>query len=497
MNARVSIANAIWFLTCLPAWHRFSRAISHPAVAQGNILRRLIERAAHTEFGREHRFDQIRNYKDFVERVPTRNYGDLSAWIDRIRQGKHNLLTPERVNRLATTSGTTGGRKLIPYTNQLQAEFGRAVDPWIVDLFLSDPKLMTGPAYWSITPVISEERVEDSAVPIGFEEDSEYLGGLRRRLINWIMAVPSDVRRARSVDEFRDQTLMHLRRHRDLRLISVWHPSMLTILMSGVSAEPPELWPDLRLISCWADAQATTAAAELQQRFPGAKIQAKGLIATEAIVSIPFRGQHPVAVCSHFLEFIDEGGKVRLVQDLLLGARYQVIVTTGGGLWRYRLNDVVCVDGFVQRTPSIRFLGKAGAISDLFGEKLSDAFVARVLEQLRVEGELNARFAMLAPEDNAYVLFVQGTASRATRERLDRLLRDNPHYAYCRDLGQLAPPRLFEITSDDAHADMVMRLRNEGQRLGDIKPAALSVRTGWSKHFQGHFVTRACPRVFE
>ena len=127
------------------------------------------------------------------------------------------------------------------------------------------------------------------------------------------------------------------------------------------------VWPRLRVVSCWGDAQATLPARELQRRLPGVVVQSKGLLATEAFVSIPFRGAHPVAIRSHFYEFIDDGGAVRLAHELQRGGSYRVVVSTGGGLGRERLGDLVEGDGFVDHTPSLRFLGRSGNVSALCG----------------------------------------------------------------------------------------------------------------------------------
>src|SRR6185295_10242297 len=142
------------------------------------------------------------------------------------------------------------------------------------------------------------------------------------------------------------------------------------------------IWPKLALISCWGDGPARSAAESLARRFPHVEVQPKGLIATEAIVTIPFGGRHPLAIGSHFFEFLDPNGNARLAQQLESGVEYTVVVTTAGGLYRYRLADRVTVDGWCDATPSLRFLGKEDSISDLFGEKLSDAFVAGVLDSL-------------------------------------------------------------------------------------------------------------------
>ena len=64
-------------------------------------------------------------------------------------------------------------------------------------------------------------------------------------------------------------------------------------------------------------------------------LQGKGLIATEAFVSLPLLPDcDPVlAVNSHFFEFNDtETGDIRLAHEVEEGKVYSVIVTTGGGL---------------------------------------------------------------------------------------------------------------------------------------------------------------------
>jgi hypothetical protein len=216
-------------------------------------------------------------------------------------------------------------------------------------------------------------------------------------------------------------------------------------------------------------------------------IQPKGLIATEAFVSLPFAGRHPLAVLSHFFEFLDDRGDARLADELEEGGEYRVVVTTGGGLYRYALQDRVRVDGRVGRTPSIRFLGKEDHVSDRFGEKLSEGFVAGVLRRLFDRHGLRPRFALLAPETGAagtsYVLFVEHPAPPATlAAELDEALAENPHYRYCRELRQLSPARVAPLRCDGyaAYADECTR---RGQRLGDIKASALSARDGWAGVF--------------
>jgi hypothetical protein len=214
----------------------------------------------------------------------------------------------------------------------------------------------------------------------------------------------------------------------------------------------------------------------------------QGVLATEAFVTIPIGGYHPVAVLSHFFEFIDEQGRVRRVHELREQGTYEVVVTTAGGLWRYRMHDQIQVTGFLHNTPALRFIGRGGNVSDLFGEKLSEAFVGRAIQEMLAECEAKPRFIMLAPDEDAagwrYMLYVEGNLPTDAAEKVDRLLCQNPQYAHCRELGQLQTVRVFHITGR-AYESLTAHLVLEGKRLGDIKPMPLSISKGWSKIFAG------------
>lgn len=537
MGLIAALANAAWWAAGARSHKLFRRALADPAHEQESLLMHNIHRNAGTAFGRAHRFESIRSPEDFSRRVALSDYDSFVPWIDRIAGGERNVLTADRVLRFATTSGSSRARKLIPHTTTLQREFDRAIAPWIVDLYRSDPQIARGCAYWSVSPLArDDEETTRSAIPIGFVDDAEYVGGVRSRLVSAVMAVPADLRHAGSVENFRYLTLLLLLRRRDLRLISVWHPSFLSLLLDTLpafwptllrdirdggcshpgrlspslrnrlrlEADPsrarvlfglgpmdfPRIWPNLRLISCWADSFAEGPAEGLCSRFPGVRIQPKGLIATEAFVTIPFAGLRPLAVRSHYFEFLDGTGKAHPAHALRQGETYSLVVTTGGGLWRYKLGDLVEVTGYAGRTPSLRFLAREGNISDRFGEKLSEGFVADVLHDLFAALEPRPTFAMLAPDTaesvTRYTLYVEGDVVAEFGRALDAALRSNPHYAYCRDLGQLEQARIFRIRGS-GYATFSARLTRGGMRLGDIKPSPLSRLADWSSHFDGDY----------
>jgi len=221
-------------------------------------------------------------------------------------------------------------------------------------------------------------------------------------------------------------------------------------------------------------------------------IQPKGLLAAEAFVSIPFRGLHPLAVTSHFFEFCDEDGGIHLAHELREGETYSVIVTTGGGLWRYRLGDQIEVDGFLDGTPSLHFLGRDGKISDVCGEKLAETFVTQSIEKACSSLGCSPRFAMLAPEVDetskwGYTLFFEGDLPIKVADQLDLELRANPNYAVCRNLGQLRPATCFKIATGGYETFAKVSIKN-GKELGAIKPQALSPNANWGKIFEGEYL---------
>jgi hypothetical protein len=85
---------------------------------QENILKELIKTGKITEFGKEHKFGNVNTYQDFKEAVPIRDYEAFIPYIDKIKEGKHNILWKGRPIYFAKTSGTTSGVKYIPISKE-------------------------------------------------------------------------------------------------------------------------------------------------------------------------------------------------------------------------------------------------------------------------------------------------------------------------------------------------------------------------------------------
>jgi hypothetical protein len=87
-----------------------------PVETQQKTFRYLIAEGKNTLFGKDHSFADIRSHKDFAERVPVRDYEQLSPYIKKIIEGKEDVLWKGKPIYFAKTSGTTSGVKYIPIT---------------------------------------------------------------------------------------------------------------------------------------------------------------------------------------------------------------------------------------------------------------------------------------------------------------------------------------------------------------------------------------------
>jgi hypothetical protein len=87
-----------------------------PEEIQKRVFDNLIKTAKNTSFGKDHDFAGIKNYDDFRQRVPVRDYEGLKSYIDEIVKGKKDVLWPGKPIYFCKTSGTTSGTKFIPIT---------------------------------------------------------------------------------------------------------------------------------------------------------------------------------------------------------------------------------------------------------------------------------------------------------------------------------------------------------------------------------------------
>lgn len=521
-----------------PAWRRFVRATRDPAAAQARRLEAILAGARGTAFARAHGLERVRTLSDLQAAVPIRDYDGLWPWIERAVAGEPAVLTRQEPRVFERSSGSTRAAKLVPYPQALLDEFSAATGPWLYDL-LRDRRLRRRSAYWSISPAGALDERTPGGVRVGFQDDTEYFPRPVRRLLGLLLPVPAAVARLATVEDCRYASLLHLVADPRLGFVSVWSPSFFTLLVeqavreadrlardlargalslpgggpppaglapppadparatrlrAALAADPPDLaavWPRLRLVSCWADGAARRLLPGLRRLLPpGVLLQPKGLLATEGVVSFPLRG-HPgaaLAVSAHVLELQpsdDPAARPLAPHEAEPGGRYAPILTTGGGLYRYRLGDEVEVVGRLARTPLVRFTGRLDGVSDLAGEKLSPGFVGEALDA--ATAGLAPAFALVAPRADGpgYALYLEADAGpaawAAAAAALEAALRRQPHYDYCRRLGQLEPVVARPVRDGAARYEAALVAR--GRKAGEIKPPGLHAGAFWGEVF--------------
>jgi len=514
MKAR--IIHQLWRWGASSATKKFIYGLKNTKEAQSDRLRNILYNGRGSIFSSEHGIGLNTTTAEFRSKVPLRNWEEFRPWTTQVEAGIKNVLSNDPVCRLVPTSGSSQACKLVPTGVKLVSEYRAALDPWVTGLLNDEPQLAEGCSYWAISPPNSFTQNLNSKIPIGFEDDAAYFGPLAS-LVSILQAVPKCVTNEKSTFLFKQRTLSYLLRRHDLCFVSIWHPSFFELLLSHlrenwesllhiVTNGNPEwngilrhgdsirakalrnfgprvslIWPKLSVISAWCHGSSEGPSKALSELIPAAKIIPKGLVATEGVVSIPWSGKHPLAITSHFLEFLDEAGNVRCADEIEIKKRYEVIITTSGGLWRYRTGDIIEVDGFIAETPSIRFLGRQGGVVDLCGEKLNEIHVTKCLESLnKILRPAVWRMIVPAPDGKGYLLLLDESILDGVTvvELLEQQLLENPHYEFARNLGQLRKIEV-KVVPTGARIRVIENLVANGHQLGATKLPILNARTDW------------------
>lgn len=423
----------------------FKESLENPAKAQQDVLKTILKLSS----------------ANSLPKKPTsfQDYPRDQSW------------TSEPVRFFETTSGSSGMKKNIPYTKSILKSFENMFLLWCDDV-LKNHNLESGRLFISFSPQLKS---------MGLDSDLEYLSPFLQRLLKNYFSVQPELFRADDGQTFLRNVTHELVRDPKLEVISIWSPSYFISLLETIESldlsDTPELqrsvqdknwqaiWPNLKLISCWADGSSQAQYQNLKRLFPYVAFQPKGLLATEAPLTIPWHqsGDGGVPLWNEvYLEYIDASGVIRNLYDMKPGDEGEILVSTKGGLLRYRLGDVVQCCGYYKRTPQVRFLKRAGEVSDLVGEKLDSA----ILSSLFSGQEWG--YWTVVPHGNRYVFLSDREISSAT---VDEKLKNAHHYGLARELQQLKSVEVFFVSKLKDKYFQFCEMR--GMKKGDIKDRLL------------------------
>ncbi len=448
----------------------FEAATHDPRAVQEALLRRVLARQAGTDFGRVHRFSEIRTVADFRRQLPVAGYEYVEPYIDRVRKGDFNaLLADARVHMFALTSGTTAARKYIPVTDQYLADYKRGWNIWGLRAFRDHLNVR-------LRPIVQlsgdwQESFTEAGIPCGAV--TGLTAAMQKRLVHWLYCVPACVAKVKDAAA-KYYLVLRLSLPKKVGMVVAANPSTLVQLaragdqekeallkdlrdgtLSGqfdVPAEvrallagrlrrkhpervreleeivrrtghlyPKDYWPakDL-LLGNWTGGSVGAYMRHYPRYYGEAMSRDIGLIASEGRMTIPLADASPsgvLDVTTHYFEFIPQdeidrpSPTVLSAHELKEGASYFILPTTAFGLYRYHISDLVRVTGFHNRTPLVEFLSKGAYFANLTGEKLSEYHVTRAMAAALRESDLTLTSYSLAPcwDDDLpyYGLFVE------------------------------------------------------------------------------------------
>ena len=431
-----------------PYLDAFERDADAPERVQRELLARTLSGFAGTAYGRRFCDADPSTAEGFAAAVPLVRHEDLLPWIDRIEAGEPDVLNAERTVAFFRTSGSTSTPKLIPVTASLMRQKVAAFAVFWGGVYRDHPGVRTGTLVSNFIDAGGSERT-GSGLEICSESSfwarrGRGLHGLRRwplpaelrrvadvdarlyaiaRLLlqsplHCIMCLnPSTLLQfCRTVAERSGELADGLRTGswgtRDASVLAALDIDGAAALRSHLVADPAAarrlaaatrdgrppplraLWPELELVVCWRSGIVQPYFSQLAPYTDGVPVRDYVSQSSECMMAIPLAdgtSGGTLAYTSHFFEFIaetdvdDDDPATRFAWQLDAGMRYELVVTTGGGLYRYRTGDCVRVDGFSGRVPVIEFLYRLGRTSSVTGEKLTEHQVLEAAREAAVE----------------------------------------------------------------------------------------------------------------
>jgi len=370
---------------------------------QESILRQLIKTGRMTEYGKEHSLATVNTYEEFREAVPILDYEQMRPYIERIKEGRHNVLWKGRPIYFAKTSGTTSGIKYIPITKEsipnhintarnallcYMAETGKTK--------FSDGKMI----FLSGSPEL--ERVGD--IPTG------RLSGIVNH------HVPSYLRKNQlpsyttnciedwetKLDKIVEETI-----NQDMTLISgipPWVQMYFDTLMEKTGKKMKEIFPNFSLM-VYGGVNFEPYKAKLFDSI-GEKIDSiETFPASEGFVAFQDSQQEDGLLLNTnsgiFFEFIpasetfnDHPARLQL-KDVKIGENYVMIINNNAGLWGYNIGDTV---KFVSIEPyRLVVTGRIKHFISAFGEHVIGEEVEQALMKTADEENVHITEFTVAP----------------------------------------------------------------------------------------------------
>ncbi|KAH7918154.1 hypothetical protein BV22DRAFT_1134818 [Leucogyrophana mollusca] len=270
----------------------------------------------------------------------------------------------------------------------------------------------------------------------------------------------------------------------------------------GVATDTPgrlvKVWPGFKTVVAVASGLFASALPKMRHYLgPTVLIRSLGLIASEGYVGLVYNPSELnlfKAVSDDVVEYLDvslDETAASLVPawELQLGHRYEIVLTTRDGLWRYRLDDIIEVAGFdpSDGTPILKYVERRNVVArpggiETAGKTLADAIfgtqatLGKIVEFTVVNDE------RVMPPCLGYLVEIEGAISpnahTALQQLHDNLYHANDNLQHALDDGRVGPPtvRILNPGTFREFREWKIGLANSG--VGQMKvPVVLSDET--------------------
>ncbi len=379
---------------------------SKPEETQKEVFRDLIKKAENTEFGKDHAFNTIQSPADYASKVPVRDYEELKSYVEKVVEGKPDILWPGKPIYFAKTSGTTSGAKYIPLTKESMPTHIEAARNAIL-CYISD----TGKAKFVDGKMIflqgSPELEEKNGIKLGRLSGivAHYVPGYlqRNRMPSWETNCIEDWET--KVDAVVEETVKE-----DMTVISgipSWVQMYFERLQAKTGKKVGDIFPNFNLF-IYGGVNFEPYRAKFESLI-GRKVDSIELFpASEGFFAFQDKQdekgmllQLNSGIFYEFIkadEFYSENPRRLTIGEVELNINYVMIISTNAGLWAYNLGDTV---QFTSLKPyRVIVSGRIKHFISAFGEHVIAKEVEQAMKEATAGTKVQISEFTVAPQIN-------------------------------------------------------------------------------------------------
>jgi hypothetical protein len=375
------------FLNTVISWYFKSRysQIEHfknnPIEVQNELLMKLLDTAKDTEWGKKHKFKNIKNYRQFRDQVPLQDYEDVKPYVDRLLKGENNLIWPSEIKWFAKSSGTTSDKsKFIPLSDESLDDCHFKAGKDVMSIYCEnrpDNMVFSG-----------KGMIMGGSHKVSEFNSNAYFGDLSAILLQnfpfWGEFLRTPDLSLALMDDWEEKLdrIAHTSYKENVTSISgvpSWNLLLLKKILEITGRQNIlEVWPNLELF-IHGGVSFVPYREQFEKIIPSEKMfYLETYNASEGffgIQDIPGADEMLLMLdYGIFFEFIpmdsleDEHPKVIPLEEVKPGVNYAMVITTNGGLWRYMIGDTI---KFTSTNPyRIKISGRTKNFINAFGEEV-------------------------------------------------------------------------------------------------------------------------------